>query len=144
MSRALIEELVATVEQRDADRFAALFAQDAIAYHPLHPDPLVGRDAIRDSEQALFESFSDVGVEVRSVLASEERCAAELVLRATNTGPLELGEGEPLPATGRVIELSASWWYDLAPDGLIAEARDYFDTAVLMDQLGLSDTASIA
>lgn len=144
MSRRMIDQLVEAVERRDADGYAALFAETAVAHHPLSPHPIRGREAIRAGEQALFDAFSDVGIEVRSVLATDELCAVEVVLRATNTGPLDLGGERAVPATGRAIRVAASWWYEVGADGLVVEARDYFDTADLMDQLGLAASGQAA
>lgn len=134
-----LERLIAAVEARDAAAYAALFAEDAVALHPLSPDPIRGRAAIEAAERELFDSFSQVSVEVLTVARKSELCAAEVVLRATNTGPIDVGAGEPLPATGRAIELAATWWLEVRDDGLIVSERDYFDTAALMAQLGLSD-----
>lgn len=133
---ALVRRFIAAIEQRDADAYAACFAEDAVAQHPLVPHPIRGRDEIRASEQALYDAFSDVRVELWSLLSSRDCCAMEVVLRATNTGSLDLGEEQPVAATGRSIELPAVWWCEI-DDGLIAAERDYFDTATLMAQLGL-------
>ena len=125
----LVRRFIAAIEQRDADAYAALFAEDAVAQHPLVPDPVRGREQIRASEQALYDAFSDVRVELRSLLSSQDSCAMEVVLRATNTGPLDIGDEQPVPATGRTVELPAVWCCEIADDGLIAAERDYFDTA---------------
>lgn len=132
------QRLIAAVEQRDAQAFAALFAESAVAHHPLSPEPARGRAAIRASEEELFNAFSDVRVELRSVLYDERTGALEVVLSATNTGPLDLGDDEPLAASGRRINLPATWWYELDDRGLVRETRDYFDTGVLMSQLGVA------
>lgn len=135
----VVKQYLKAIEARDADAFAALFAADAVGYHPLFDGPVRGRDAIRAGEQAVFDAFSDVAVTARSLLGDGSRYAIEVVLTAVNTGPLDMGGGEPLPATGRTIELPATWWLELGEDGLIVEARDYLDTATLMRQLGLGD-----
>ena len=84
----------------------------------MSPEPLRGRQAIRAAEQALFDEFSEVRVDVRSVRGGDDGFALRVVLSAQHAG-------------GRRIELPAVWWYDLDADGLIVEARDYFDTALL-------------
>lgn len=133
----LVRRFVEAIERADGDAFAALFAEDAVGHHPFFPEPLQGREAIRASEQGLFDSFSDIHVEVRSVLADHDRCAMEVVLRATNTGPLDVGGEDPVPATHRTVEIPAVWWCEVRDDGLIVEERDYLDTAAFMAQLGL-------
>ena len=134
---SVVHRLADAVQRRDADALAELYAEDAVLYHPLSPAPLEGRRAIRESEQALFDAFSQIEVSLRTVLTGDQSCAAELVIRATNTGPLYLGGEEPLAATGRRIELPSVWVLDLGPDGLIVGERDYFDTATFRSQLGL-------
>lgn len=106
-------------------------------YHPLAPAPIEGRQAIRESEQALFDAFSEIEVDLRIVLTGNRSCVAESLIRATHTGPLDLGAEEPLAATGRRIELPSVWVLDHGADGLIVEERDYPDSATLASQLGL-------
>lgn len=143
-SASMAHRLVAAVEKGDVDVFVALFADDALGHHPLSPDPLRGRAELRAAEDALFTAFSDVKVDVRSVLADERTCALEVVLRAVNTGPLDVGGDTPLPPTGRAVEVPATWWYRLGDDGLIVEAHDYFDTSAFLSQLGFGDGANPA
>jgi steroid delta-isomerase-like uncharacterized protein len=114
---------------------AALYTQDATVHHPLYADPARGRDAIRASQEPLFDSIADVEVQVRSILTGERACAAEVTIRATHTGTLDVG-GQILPATGSRVEVHEVWAFDLDPDGLIVEERDYLDTATLLSQLG--------
>lgn len=107
-------------------------------HHPLSPEPIRGSEPIAGSEQALFDAFSEIEVEVVRMLADANDVAVEVVLHATNTGPLDVGADEPLPATGRRIELPSVWLLRLDADGRIAEERDYLDTASFFRQLGLA------
>lgn len=131
------ERLASALERGDLEAIASLYAQDAVMYHPLTPEGVRGRDAILDSEAELLRAFGDVRVEVRSVVEGPGVSAAEVVLRAVNDGPLDVGGSEPLPPTGRPIELASVWWFELDEEGLVTEERDYFDSAALMSQLGL-------
>jgi steroid delta-isomerase-like uncharacterized protein len=135
--RDLVDRVVDAIRRGDADAYAVLFAEDATLEHPLAPGPLRGRAVIRQGEQALFDAFSDVDVELRSVTSDESRIAAEVVLRATHTGAIDLGDGEPVQPTGARIELPAVWIFEFRADGLVGAARDYFDTAAMMSQLGI-------
>jgi steroid delta-isomerase-like uncharacterized protein len=128
---------VEAVASGDSDAVAALYAEQAILHHPLFPEPARGRATIRAAEQELFDSFSDIEAELRSALAGESTCAAEVLLRATNTGPIDLGGDHPVAATHKRIEAEMVWVFDVRDDGLIVETRDYLDTAALMRQLGL-------
>lgn len=133
--RQAVDDVINAIRRADADAYAELFADEAVLEHPLAPEPLRGRAAIRESERALFDSFSDVEVDLKSVTSDETQVVAEVVLRATNTGPIDLGEAEPLPATGHRIEVAAAWVFEFGPDGLVTAERDYFDTAAMMAQL---------
>jgi steroid delta-isomerase-like uncharacterized protein len=134
----IVESLVETVERADADALARLYAEDAVQHHPMAPGPVVGREAIRESEAALFATFSDVTVQRRGLWRTGSTVIAEVVLSATNTGQLDVGGPEALPATGRRVDIPCIWILEVGPDGLITEERDYFDTASIFRQLGLS------
>jgi steroid delta-isomerase-like uncharacterized protein len=136
MGREIAGKLVAAIETRDADALAELFADDAVLHHPLSPEPIVGKAAIGASEQALFDAFSDIEVEVLRVVAEADDVVVELVLRATNTGPLDVGADEMLPPTGRRIALSSVRFLKLGTDGRIIEERVYLDTADFYPQPG--------
>jgi len=129
---------VESIQSADSDAYAEFYAPDAVMHHPLAPEAIRGRESIRESEQALFDAFSDIRVEVLSSFSDGNRAAVEVVLRATHSGALELGPGEMLSATFRKIELPAAWFFDYEPSGLIQTERDYFDTSLLMSQLGLA------
>jgi steroid delta-isomerase-like uncharacterized protein len=137
MGREVAEKLVGAIESRDADALTELFADDAVLHHPLTPEPIHGKAAIVQSEQALFDAFSEIDLDVLRVVAEADDVVIELMIRATNTGPLEVGPEERLPPTGRRIELASVWFLRLATDGRIVEERDYLDTASFFRQLGL-------
>lgn len=141
MGRAIGEKLVAAVKSRDADALSELFADDAVLHHPLSPEPVHGKTAIRASEQTLFDAFSDIDVDVLRVVAGEDDVVVELVLHATNTGPLDIGADKPVPPTNRRIELPSVWLLRLNADGKIIEERDYLDSASFFRQLGPADDA---
>jgi len=130
--------IIESIQSADSEAYAELYAPDAVMHHPLAPEPINGRKSIRESERALFEAFTDIHVAVLSSFSDGNRAAVEVVLRATHSGALELGPGEMLPATFRKIELPAAWFFDYEPGGLIQMERDYFDTSLLMAQLGVA------
>ncbi len=137
MARQVVEELVGAIRRRDANALAELFADDAVMHHPLSAVPIEGKAAIAASEQALFDAFSDIETEIVRVVAEADDIVVELILRATNTGELDVGANDRLPPTGRRIELPSVWLLRLGADERIVEERDYLDTASLFQQLGL-------
>ncbi len=136
----IFKSFIEAIEARDAEAYAALYEQDAVMTEPLFGEPIRGRDAIAQSESALFDAFTDIEIRVLALFAEEGRAAAELSLAATNTGPIDLGAGEPLPATGRRVEVPMGIFIEAGANGLIAAERDYFDTASIMRQLGILES----
>jgi steroid delta-isomerase-like uncharacterized protein len=130
----VIHRMAETVRRRDADAMAALYTPDATVHHPLYPEPARGQDAIRASQRELFDAIADVEVDVLAVLTGQNTCAAEVVIKATHSGTLDVGG--VIAATGRRVEVQEVWVFDLDSNGLIAEERDYLDTAALLAQLG--------
>jgi steroid delta-isomerase-like uncharacterized protein len=135
----VIERLVKAITDRDAEAVGALYDEDALLVEPLYPEPVRGRGAIVDGEEALFAAFSEIEIREISRFVERDRLVVELVLAATNTGAIDLGTGEGMPATGRRIEIPMAFFLETSRDGLIVHERDYFDTASLMQQLGLTE-----
>ena len=137
--RDSVQRMMDAIQRADIESFADLFAENATMHHPLAPGPLEGRAAIRESEQTIFDAFSDIEIETITMLSGDRVAVVEVVLRATNTGPMEMGPGQFLPATNRRVALPAAWFFEFNEDGLVLTERDYFDTAALMSQLGLEE-----
>ena len=138
IGRDVALKLVQAIESADPTGLAGLFSNDAVMRHPLSPEPIEGRAAIAASEQVLFDAFSDIDVDVLRVVSLGEDVVLEVVLRATNTGPIDLGNDQSVPPTGRRIEIPAAWFLSIDPQGQIKEERDYLDTASFFRQLGLA------
>jgi steroid delta-isomerase-like uncharacterized protein len=134
---SFVDDFVAAIRSEDADRYASLYSEDAVMIEPLLGEPLHGRDPIRAGEAALFDAFGEVEPDVTSVVSDGRRIAVEVVMRAVNDGPLDLGNGEPLPATRRRVEIPMAWFFELNEQGKIVREHDYFDTAVILRQLGV-------
>jgi steroid delta-isomerase-like uncharacterized protein len=129
MSEAGNEQLVRRYfEKIDAD----FYAEDAHLRDMSQAHSLRGREAIRAFLfMYLEEAFPNGGYELKNVIASETAAAAEWTFRGMNTGPL-MG----VPPTHRNVEFSGVSVYEIH-GGLFTEARIYYDTGALADQLGL-------
>jgi SnoaL-like protein len=133
---SVIERLVEAIRNDDIGAFGRLYTNDAVMFEPLLPAPARGRIEIMKGEAALFRAFSDISIEVKNAIEAGGLEIAEVVLSASNDGPLDLGVGEVLP-TGHRIHVPMVWSLDLNEDELVIEERDYFDTAQVIEQLGL-------
>lgn len=126
----------AMFEEHDAEAVARLYAADAVYSDPALGQ-LQGTQAIKEAYEGFLAAFPDISSNVVNVIGSDNMLAGELKVRGTHTGPLELGTGNTVPATGRNFELDVCWIGRIDSDGLIAEDRTYYDLAGWMRQLGL-------
>ncbi len=138
---SIVDRLVEAITQKDINAYGSLYANEAVMYEPLLSEPARGKREIMESEAALFRAFSEIEIIVNNELGSGRVMMAEVVLSAMNDGPLDVGAGE-VPATGRRIEIPMVWVFDLNEEELVVEERDYFDTARIMQQLGLGEPVS--
>jgi steroid delta-isomerase-like uncharacterized protein len=136
-STDFVRQLVAAWNSGDVERVASRYARDARMHHPLVPEPLDGRVAIRQFESSMFAAFSDLDWRAECVVRDGDRVAVEFQVRATNTAPLQTPKG-PVPATQRRIDLKGLSYCRLNADGEIVEERRYFDSGTLFVQLGLA------
>jgi steroid delta-isomerase-like uncharacterized protein len=121
---------------QDPDAVVDLYAADAILHDPQSPEPIRGRDAIRESYAQMFETFPDAQVTILNRHVADGRMMYEIRLTGTNDGPIASLEGE-IPATGRELDLRGAVFADLDDEGRFQETRRYMDIADMMGQLGL-------
>ena len=127
-----------TFNKHDLDGLAKLYATDAVAYDPMYPEPLRGRDAIRKDTATFFKGFPDVRFEIISTIEKDDRNGAdEIRMTGTHTGPLETPTGEELAPTNKRVEVKGSAFARLNERGEIVEERRYYDVATFLRQLGL-------
>ena len=105
---------------------------------PGAPEPLRGKAAIKGSYEGFFRAFPDFSINATLSMESGEHVFSEGVIRGTHSGPLASPQGDIAP-TGRKMEFGYAFVGKITPEGLISEDRSYFDSAVMMSQLGLSE-----
>lgn len=131
-------KLFDTFNKHDLDALAKLYAADSVAYDPMYPEPLRGRDAIRKDAATFFRGFPDIRIELINTIEKNDREGAdEVVLTGTQTGPLETPTGQELPPTGRRVEMRGGGFTRLNERGEIVEERRYYDVAGVLRQLGI-------
>jgi len=125
--------------KHDLDGVAKLYASDAIAYDPMYPEPLRGRDAIRKDTATFFRGFPDIRLEIINTFEKDDRTGAdEIRLTGTQTGPLETPTGQEVPPTNKRVEMRGGGFTRLNERGEIVEERRYYDVGTLLRQLGLT------
>jgi steroid delta-isomerase-like uncharacterized protein len=133
----LDEEEIAAWNAHDVDRAAAIFSDDVVWVDTSSPQPLNGKDAIRQYLQGWFSAFPDITITVKNRVVTEDQVAAELEFVGTNSGPLQFAPGAPaIPATGKKVNGKGTYFVRFK-DGKPVEVHSYPDAAGMMMQLGL-------
>jgi hypothetical protein len=122
--------------EHDAKRAAQFYTEDATLWEPLAGE-IKGRTAIEEYLASLIQSFPDISAQTVNVFGSDNWFAEELVVRGTNTGPIDLPTGEILPPTGRPVEIKVCFLGRVSTEGLCVEDHTYYDNASFLEQLGL-------
>jgi steroid delta-isomerase-like uncharacterized protein len=135
------QQAVDAFNAHDADAVADLYTADAILHDPQHPEPVRGRNAIREVYAKMFREFPDVQVAVSNRHLNGDFMSYELRLTGTNRGPIGMPGGK-IPPTGRRIELRGSVFANLDASGRFRDTRRYYDVAALIKQLGLTHAMS--
>lgn len=113
---------------------ADIYAEDAILRDPQAPEPIQGREAIRETYEKLFRAFPDAQVTMLNVYAEGDLIMYELQFSGTNDGPIVTPEGD-IPATGQRIEMPQVVVSEVDEDGRFRDTRRYYDTAEVTRQL---------
>ncbi len=122
MPRAVLQFFEAS-QAGDADRWADSFAEDALFHDPVGTEPIEGREAIR--------TF------IRSVIPDFDPFLGLTPLEAHNVGEFTAvsWRGAAVSTDGKPVNWSGINVYQLNGDGLIQEAKAYFDHAIFAAQL---------
>ena len=136
MSEATVRKVMDAFNRHDAAGFASAYASDAVVYDPQYPQPLKGRDSIRDDIDTFFTTFPDITGTVGRVLEKDNVAAFEGSFKGTNKGPLKMPGGD-VPPTNKAVNLMGAIFVRLNGKGEIEEERRYFDMGSMMTQLGL-------
>jgi steroid delta-isomerase-like uncharacterized protein len=91
-----------------------------------------GRGAARAFYGEFFRGFPDLRFDIKSLHVGEEAIPVEMVLSGTHTGTW-FGT----PPTGRCFQMPACAVFIFDEHDKIASERGYFDSALMLRQLGL-------
>src|SRR5512133_3883027 len=133
----LDEEEIAAWNAHDVERAVAIFPDEVVWQDVTNPQPMHGKDGIRQYLQGWFSAFPDIKITVRNRVVTEDYVAAELDFAGTNNGTLQLAPGAPaIPATGKKVNGKGTYFVHFK-DGKPVEVHSYPDAAGMMMQLGL-------
>lgn len=121
----------------DADAIRALYADHVDGWSA--GEPIRTRDELATEVRSRATALSDVRLETDPAELPDGRVVAEWRLTARHTGTLSLGDID-VPATGRPLDLRGAMFAEVH-DNRITAFRQYWDTADLLEQLGMLDEA---
>jgi steroid delta-isomerase-like uncharacterized protein len=132
----LDEEEIAAWNAHDVERAAAVFSDDVVWRDISNPQPLQGKDGIRQYLHGWFSAFPDIKITITNRVVTEDQVASELDFVGTNTGDLQLAPGVTIPATGKMVNGKGTYFVRYN-NGKPVEVHSYPDLAGMMMQLGL-------
>ena len=129
-----VSNSIASFADRDFAGAVAIYAEDAVVSDPT--GNYVGKLEILSQLRSWSAAFPDAKSEVTNQITDGDRVATAFTFRGTHTGPLSGSMGTIAP-TGKHVELDmelVNWFRG----GKVHRARESFDLAGLMDQLGVT------
>jgi serine phosphatase RsbU (regulator of sigma subunit)/limonene-1,2-epoxide hydrolase len=125
---ALVRRLLTAARRRDLAEVRQCYAEDAVAESPAFGE-IRGRDQIVDSWGALFTSFSDISVDISTVLVDGDRVAVLGTLTTTDLPSWFGRQSLDVPISYRIVLL-----FTIA-DGRVVRDQRIYDSAGLLDRL---------
>jgi steroid delta-isomerase-like uncharacterized protein len=116
----------------DPDAVAAVFAEDATIRDVGSPEPVRGREAIRERAAHMLAAFPDFRLRQLDLVVGESANADRWEVTATHTGAF-MG----MEATGNRVQVEGATFSRFDPDGLVVEDIHFWDVASLLAQLGV-------
>jgi ketosteroid isomerase-like protein len=135
-ARDVMNQLTDAIFRNDEEAVKQLYASDAVAETP-DQGTVNGRDAVAAWALDFLKSFPDAKYEPGSEHESGDTAIDEGFFVGTNTGPLEMPDGQTLPPTGKRVRVRACDAATVA-NGEVISHRFYFDQMDFLGQLGLA------
>lgn len=136
-ARELMDRVTEAVMAGDLDALREIYAPDVVASTP-DAGALNGLEAVLEWHRTFIEAFSDLDYRSERALETQECAIDQGDVIGTNTGQLQLPDGQSLPPTGKQITVRS---VDIATvaDGKIVRHDFYFDQLDMLTQLGLME-----
>ena len=131
----LDDEFIASWNAADVDRTVAIMAPNGVWRDINSPQPMDISGA-RAYAKAWYVAFPDLKATVRRRIVTADEVATEVEFTATNTGPLQMGPGPAIPATGKTVHGQGAYFLRVA-NGKVVEISTHPDVAGMMMQMGL-------
>ena len=122
--------------EHDVDSAVALLDSEVVGSNPLASQQKYGLEGVRKGIEAYNKAFPDLKMNITKIVTHGDTVAVEEVETATFKDPLEVAT-LTIPPTNRFYELRVACFFRVNAKGLIAEIRNYWDTRMFFQQLGI-------
>lgn len=120
---AVVKQMIAAWDARDADRIADLFTEDGVL-HSMMIEPIKGREAIRPRIKFLVDNASHMRITPRTIAVTGNT----VFLERTDSFTFK-GHTGSVPVVGVLV----------IRDGKVAEWREYYDRKELLEAMGVKE-----
>jgi steroid delta-isomerase-like uncharacterized protein len=128
-NKLVIQQWAEAIARHDLHGIGEVLTENAVMRVPLVPEPLVGRDAIRQLFAGFFTALSDFRPEIQEQISEGDRVVTHALFLGTNDG-----EFMGMPPSGNAVKLDVIH-IDTVRDGLIHDDFVVLDRAALMEQI---------
>jgi predicted ester cyclase len=137
---AMVLDLIKSLNEGDLERVADLLTEDSVLRIPATDTLLVGRSAFTRRARPRPGAWSDVDVEVATLVNCGSEIAVEALVTGTHSGEWMTGIPEvgKLPGTGRRVTRPGCYLVGIR-EGKVAALTAYYDRMALVAQL-VADT----
>ena len=122
--------------KNDYNSFIKLFTENPSILSVPGNQKFVGKEGIKKSFNGWKKAFSDARVDIKNMIANDEYVVTEFNGSGTHDGVFETPMGKISP-TRKKVNLPCVEILKLK-NGKIDSVKQYFDSAALMEQLGIS------
>lgn len=119
--------------RQDLDACYEFCSPDVVLHRPPFP-PVHGAEALREEDEGLFQTFSEIVVDIHEIVADGERAAVHWTWTGVHSGPLPLFGVAP---SGKRFRMSGITLYEFHND-LIVRQTEFSDLLGLMQQAGVA------
>lgn len=137
-ARKFVDDFTSSMNAKDPQKLLAHYADNAELWDSTTPKPVRGKEAISKNFEKWSTAFSEIHLTVRDVVQSGDKVALYAEAKGRNTGELELGPGERVPATNKTVTMPIAEFLTISPQGKITKDHTIFDAMGMMVQLGLA------
>ena len=135
----VVKKYIAAKDRHDWDALVALLAPEYMSCDPSVPEPVKGIEAVRQYFGML--EHVDMKTKILTMMSKGNDVAAELSVVCTIKGADKFAGLTLIPAD-HSFEIKFAKFYRVNSEGLLAEEREYSDTAAKFQALGEEGAAA--